>query len=318
MNLLLSRSIQRAAGSLLLVASFGYGVQAQYHPMVIDNANWVVLAIPDCASAGKIYSIQGDTIIADTQYYKVYQRTYYRPHCGNSPYFVEFEPPYNAGAPRIFALIREDTLEQTVWAKMCQDADRQYSTSPGNDTLLYDFRLGVGDTLRSFVTDFWPFRVEKIDTVNLYGKFRRRFMDSEYADEIIEGLGGAAYGPFDLQTLLLNDGVYRLLDYCIGSLEDCGITEENPSAAFHHDLQSLSIYPTYAESTIGLNLSSGSPAISRIEILSTNGSSAYQQVDDFRGVYPVEIPVGHLPTGFYVLRVTFLNGDIAIGKFLKK
>ena len=296
----------------------GSRVNAQYIPMVIDSAHWVVLATPLCASAGSVYSVNGDTIVNDTQYYKVYQRTYYKLHCVEYPTpRPTFEPPYRVGPPKIFALMREDTLAEKVWAKMFFDENWQASTVPGNDTLLYHFGLEVGDSLQSFLTPYGPFVVDQIDTVFLFGKLRRRFLDTNYGDAIVEGIGGTVYGPFNLQGLVLNDGEYRLLDYCVGSFQECGLVEEEPSRVEENEVRIISVFPTMATSTIRVSTGNQYP-VNRLAIVNTAGHTVYEAANPEPVLGELEIQVDQLPRGFYWITLSLRQGRVGIGKFVKR
>lgn len=114
-----------------------------YFPFPDSNAVW-------CDSAGfnqqvtiscgiSSYAFNGDTVVNAKTYHKLHiiGMSYYVSisHCsGGNPY-----PPYSAYA----GAIRQDIVEKKVYF---------LPPSATRDSLLYNFSLGVGDTLRTYVT----------------------------------------------------------------------------------------------------------------------------------------------------------------------
>ncbi|HLG02770.1 MAG TPA: hypothetical protein VI731_04185 [Bacteroidia bacterium] len=153
----------------------------QYVPMPIDsNVRWRVtyyINMPGCNSypnAEYEYSIPGDTIIGMHTYGKLFRSG------------VIYDCPPDASGIGYVGAIREDSNK------------RVYIVFPNtvSDTLLYDFNLAVGDTVRGYLADpasagDFPV-VAAIDSVLTGTVYRKRYsmvpMGFDQAD-LIEGIG---------------------------------------------------------------------------------------------------------------------------------
>lgn len=127
--------------------------------------------------------IDGDTIINTIRYHKVYQSGY--------TYYLNYPPGYYYYYEDVFhGLLRE---EDNRWYTI------NYN---GQDELLYDFTLDVGDTVYSAFTFIFedPIIVTGVDSVLVGGDYKRRLeLNSEEgggAEYIIEDIG-ATSGLFE-------------------------------------------------------------------------------------------------------------------------
>ena len=164
---------------LLLVFVFANQIRAQettYTPIPEENAHWVYHYFYWCDIFGGVeggdYSIvtAGDTVINAQTYTKLVKT-----------FHTEDEMPPCAGMlDGYFGAFRNDIVQRRV-----------YFVNSGEtaEYLLYDFTLEIGDTLplESFSG---PEVVVDIDTIELGGTARRRFLISECEEiYLIEGVG---------------------------------------------------------------------------------------------------------------------------------
>lgn len=171
-NLLLS--------TFVLMGTVGLAQEYQYVPFPKENARWNVDAMSmDCppypALCGQgTYAAAGDTLISGVSYTRI-----------NDVYLGQV-------TSTTFYLFREDTAQRKV-----------YRLWSGQEYLVYDFSLSVGDTFNishPTVGVEESYVIEGIDTVSVGNSLRKRFNfggpqslpESYYW---IEGIGGGA-GPF--------------------------------------------------------------------------------------------------------------------------
>ena len=173
-----------------------------YHPFPDSNAIWgEELGDGSCGCGGTTYVynfvVNGDTVVNGKTYHKVYKNDgYIIQDCTCfGPYAVLWE-----GSTNFFGAYREDTLKH-IYACCTSDLGTQ-------DSLLYDFTLKVGDTLRQYNSHSnfspQPYTVNSIDSVLVSGSYRKRFNLKINNDtmigripSIIEGIG-STQGLFDL------------------------------------------------------------------------------------------------------------------------
>lgn len=218
------------------------GKAQQYVPLVVDSAHWIVescdvVALPPVGSAWEYY-ILGDTIVNSIQYKKVYQRGWDYQYCSISYQTIY---PY-----QLFSLIREDTLTRKVYST----GGALFGCTPGNDTLMYDFDLQIGDTVNSclFLNE------KRIDTIiqNNIWLPSRTYKISFSADELYEGVG-SNFGLFEIIEVNLSGGAGTgLAHYCRGGLSNCSLplsVKETTSIQ-----PQLHVYPNPTSSVLHIEL----------------------------------------------------------------
>jgi hypothetical protein len=168
---------------LMFVVCLGVNAQS-YVPFPTDSAIWRVsffTAQQGCPglAAEYHYEITGDTTISSITYKKINRIGY------TLDIFCYYGPFGYVGA------IREDTNK------------RIYLCLPNSstDTLLYDFNLNVGDTVRSYLNYFGGYPlVGSIDSILIGSSYRKRFNlyypPSGSGPSIIEGIG-STHGLLD-------------------------------------------------------------------------------------------------------------------------
>jgi hypothetical protein len=188
---------------LLLLLSFifigltvAYGQTGVYHPFP-DSAVWRVDEIADCPFQYPYlvkyyyhYSVSGDTLINSYQYKKI-ERSFVLVNV--IFWWLQSDPPVSRAACYAGAL-REDSL-----------ADKVYFVFPNttNDSLLYDYNLTVGDTVKGCLSPFPGFHtgvIASVDSVLIDGQYRKRWnLNQCHVDPsnyiypyIIEGIGSSS------------------------------------------------------------------------------------------------------------------------------
>ncbi len=155
-------------------------------PLPTNGAIWNVVRNRICPFPGGRwnYSVRtnGDTFIGNKTYSKL-DIPFYQADPASLTGCVSSQPGIYAGA------FRQDSLQQKV-----------YFIPPGNirDTLLYDFSLAVGDTLKGYLGGSFatPYSVVSIDSVSIEnGSYRKRWnlrltgCPPTDVLEIVEGIG---------------------------------------------------------------------------------------------------------------------------------
>ena len=134
---------------------------------------------------------EGDTIIDNKRYTKVYQQyCYSETECEDNFYY--------------YAAVREDTIGMKIYG-LFPCADSPYTNC--SEKLLADFDVEVGDRIMVYsqwFTSQLPAIVESVDFVEINGEYRKRinikdeyqFFPDSPRDIWIEGIGSVIYGLF--------------------------------------------------------------------------------------------------------------------------
>jgi hypothetical protein len=174
---------------ILFVAVIAMSGHSQnYHKLIRTGTYWdeYFVVLPEmCYTAIIRYSFtDGDTLLGGVSYKmnKIYQFQSVNPGPLCPPFVIDTVPYIS------LSFLREDTLARKVFV-YCEGC------TP-TDQLLYDFSLGIGDTLQSLSQTLYgePLVLTSLDTVTLLnGELRKRFGFSDSPDQLyyIESLGGA-------------------------------------------------------------------------------------------------------------------------------
>ncbi len=172
-----------------LTLSSGFGQSTVYRHFPDSNAVWreanytnpCVCSMSCTNSCGRElqYYIQGDTAIGAYSYHKIYL---------TDAYF--FNGNQATPTTSFWAGLRQDTMLRKVYCSI--------PSKNVQDTLLCDFNLNVGDTLKGYLArpSLWILTVDSIDSVLVGTSYRKRINfgpqlgTSEY--KFIEGVGFAA------------------------------------------------------------------------------------------------------------------------------
>jgi len=287
--------------SLILTIAFTFDFAfGQYHHFPDSNAVWSVY--------NQKYFVSGDSIINLMSYKKYHFSNDSIPTLSNSTFF---------------ALLREDVLLKKIFA---------IAKDNNSERLLYDFSLGVNDTITVFPLSFFHFissgikiKIDQIDSIIINGQYRKRLKivgvdeNTYYPEYWIEGIG-STFGPFNsgITGRVICDIYYPellcfeqdgLLLYDNPNYLDC--FEPYPTGINENKiLYDVRIYPNPTQNII--NIESDSKII-RYRLISSIG-----QVIVCRNIFgnTHSIDITGYPTGTYLL---FIETDkrIAIRKIIK-
>ena len=246
---------------LLLLSILSQPLTAQYQPIAVEGAQWIVYETFDEGFSGQSithhnYFIRGDTLLDGQNYKKVYLHYLSNEVTGGPQNLV---PPYYVSTPATLAgLLRDSVAAREVYGvsyiEPVEDVLNVDCSYP--ERLLYDFKSAVGDTLQGcWHTSTWTWNgttyiesiiVDSIGTADWLGLDNRVFYLPEanpVYPRLIEGVGGDN-GPFTYTTADIGFVGWQyevLVDYCIGTDVECGL---EPTRTHNADTQyGLSVYP---------------------------------------------------------------------------
>ena len=294
--------------SLNLCFITGNQVSAQnkqpYQPLLVENAHWVVafysIDNPPWAPFQMYqYLISGDSVLNGNQYKKLYYRD-----------LDDIDPEYIL-SEGLYGLMREDTLNRKVYAITF---DGWGLGCPDNEEFqLYDFDLEVGDTtdVCLFLGYWGPWIIDEIFFQTLFGKERKLL--AYYGDYMIEGVGTnfglLECGQFPKGNKPSGKGAYyELLNYCIGTDEECGYLwvgieeSENPVK--------LKVSPNPAKEIVKFefgNIQNLQQA--QLRCYDVFGNLLYNETV-VQGQKEVVLDISSWPSGMYVA-VVYSNGGVA-------
>ena len=266
-----------------------------------NGANYPCLELNDY-----IYYLNGDSVIGNLVYKKVFERRYKKYHWLSPPPAYNCEGSYYNDFFRM--LIRQDSLKMYV-----RDSD-------GIDTLLYDFDLQVGDTLpityNLYMDDIV---VTGIDSLLVGSSYRKVFEIPDYnpdGNNLIEGIGFTTglLDPFDcpefptvLKCFVQNDTTY----YPYYG-DPCDMTVGIPKLTANEE---MTYYPNPVIDKLVVNLN---PSAS-IEYVTCTRSDGQQVKIEFEQSDPQKIVIDFSDknNGIYILHLYAKDAFIKAVKVLK-
>lgn len=284
-----------------------------YHPFPDSNASWCILTGCLDGSCNGDYGyivdqLVGDTIVDGMLYHKV-QETYF-PSSNNNC----CTPPLGLGS----GYLREDTANKKVYWR---------GEIMGQDTLLYDFSLQIGDTLNGLMGSCpisWV--VQTIDSTIVGSDYHKRInFDADTCNgfSIIEGIGSTQgltncpYPPFEMATILqcvtvADELVYSLV--CGSALNPCeGLTNSSSVPS----VQRTSNVQVTPNPTTGLLRLDGPVDQAPFEL--TVMDMAGQVVDrKMIPALPAIINVSFLSKGVYSLWIIQRDGKASHAEFIRQ
>ena len=298
-----------------------YSQEYEYVPFPTSDAIWSEEYVPnesdccinnglDCSNCHSIYerfALNGeDTIMNDVHYKKLY--------LFHNSYFDKSEAPCIGG-------IREDENKRVYFKGETvlhyqKPAYDEYKDIEG-EIMLYDFSLSVGDTIKDGHIYWIHMIVDRIDTVQIGDKLRKKIYLNG-GREWIEGIGnlqGLLYtsGPVStggsngsLICFIQNDEVLHFDDSypdCFPSLSSIQSLEDD---------QGITIYTDPVKHNVKFNF--GEYSIKSIQILNCSGL--------LYGYFDIQLQPEFLlstekyQSGIYIYMATDKNGRTHAGKFI--
>ncbi|HTA63350.1 MAG TPA: T9SS type A sorting domain-containing protein [Bacteroidia bacterium] len=278
----------------LTISINGFSQVNKYQPFPDTNAIWRVDG-NDCSTGGPYsssyqYIMQGDTIIGAYKYNKIYLSGLVSQPCVQETYVNYY-----------FCGLRQDSIAKKVF----------FIYNGYSDTLLYDFNLQVGDTVRS-VYCHWntplgymnQLKIIAIDSILLGNKYHKRFKTNA-STYIIEGVGGSA-GLFEplitfetfsnLVCFSHNTEVYP------NTVTACPLINNPASINQFKDFNAkLLIHPNPANSFFTIKYNDKSDLIDEAIIYNCIGEIVVHNKKIFTN--QAYISISTLPQGTYILKI---------------
>ncbi len=286
-----------------LLLSFGTQTKAQeYVPLAVDGVHWIVsydiMETPPPMDALWEYHANGDTIVEDQSYLKVYRR--------ELELNESFMPPFVPATEfELVGLLREDSGERKVYSILLAEQMSAISFCPiGEESLLFDFSLSVGDTASfcampgsDIIGDIEITAISPIMHWGLETRAYETFVGSYY-----EGIG-SDYGLFEIMFAPLKSGNNRYVNstfleyYCRETPCEFIVSTEE----LHETTTGLIIQPNPATTELWLQLPANSAlAQAQIALYNSSGKLLHKAKP---GSHFHKIDVAHLPKGLYLVRV---------------
>jgi len=251
---------------LLLFFILCYVIQTKaqtnvYHPFPDNNAMWCDTTCGSCS-----YTITGDTIVNSNTYHKLHQSCiYYQTGTG-------YSCSYSTGTTHwvyvgYAGAIRQDTVQRKVYI-LFPDSSAE--------TLMYDFTLSVGDTIKAYVMN--RYIVSAIDSM-LIGTQYRKTWAVNYG-KIIEGIGGTlgllntyyqSWGPVP-KLYCFSQNNQTLYPY-YSTTSVCAEVTAIP--AFKTQNPTFQIYPNPAQNNFTIELSNNDKQT--VNVYDVNGKQVLSQ-----------------------------------------
>lgn len=206
---------------VFLVVSGNLFAQDNYQPIATEGAHYLIRVENSGTywsdSTWYGYALQGDTVIENQIWKKVYCR-WLELHDGQL--IIVWDS--------LHAVVRDEINEQKVYAIKFRHNPFGNSCPLNEEFLLYDFSLSVGDPITSCVWGSFQISCTSIQYAQFFGSEHRCLITDYWEMPVIEGIGTIA-GLFELYTVNISSGTetppynYPVLeDYCIGSDFECG------------------------------------------------------------------------------------------------
>ena len=283
------------------ILCFAWQADAQNNTIVNDNSSWAILSYgvcPECPVLTQYVYFNGDSIIADYSYKKVFS-------C-------------------------DDRLHENIkYEGLMREHDKKTYFIPANsetEYLLYDFSLEEGMTFE--YTDWRPYSIKiqryvKVDSVEIKGVQKKRISltgqpsnDNYVLATWIENIGSSS-GLFYPCGYILAGSNRKLLCY----FEDNELIYKNPEySECYYDSNATSVQtieiddynvcPNPVDDI--LTVSSLNNTALRIEIFDISGKKVYSKI------YDDAIDVSCFSKGLYLLKVYDENESVSVFKIIKK
>lgn len=270
--------------TILTITTYGQ----DYFPLIEENKTWNVLSVTfqppfDTSFSTITCKISGDTIISSESYKKLYSSYEGNPENWN-----------------IWCFMREDSNKR-VWLRMDSEED---------EYLMYDFSIGVGDSVLIGIMGTVYLVVDSISEITINQTERKKYwlsctMMPEYSETWIEGIGsnkgicwsGSAnvVGGWSWFLCMSENGE---LIYMNPNYESCYLFTEIEEI----EKSSLKIFPNPTKNTLSIE-NIENIDIESISLLNTKGQ-LIKQFDSNK----TSFDISNISSGCYVLKIKHKNG----------
>ena len=288
-----------------------------YHPFPDSNAVWNVntwfccyggcppppLPNPLITNSYFTYFLNGDTLINNINYNKVYKNGYSHEHCvtgGNVNNWTFYDSIYQGG-------LREDINSKKIY---------YLQPSGVNECLLYDFNLNVGDTLKDDCQLQIYGIVISIDSIMIGSAYRKKLNLSVGTPPfgLIEGIGTTGgllekLYDFEAGSILLcfkqnNQTLYP------DTTTLCDLITSAPYV--ENEVQDVKIFPNPVSEEINISFNLQKPTDVKLQIYDSLGQKIKEFLEEkqTKGLNKIDFSVEDIPKGIYFLRIKIGENEI--------
>lgn len=275
-----------------LLFQFQTNVKAQeYIPMAVDGVHWIVKndlnSTPEPVDDLWEYYANGDTLINDTLYAKIYKRLLVVTQ--NGP---PFEPN---GLYELYGFMRDDTINHKVYAIQLNE---QGNCPSNEEYLMFDFSVSVGDTaVFCLYPDFDNYIISSINSGIFLGFDTRIFSNNQESD-YFEGMG-SYFGLFEemFAPFKSNGGryIYHTFLYYYCRETPCNLIV---TVSKIYSATILNVFPNPTNNTLHFNINS--LFIGDAIILMNMQGKQIKKIDIQSTIKENEYTVTNLTPGLYV------------------
>jgi hypothetical protein len=263
--------------------------QSTYIPIQFKNANYKYVGAsangPNTMYAYTFHTYTKDSSINNYNYSKILTTCFDSVPssvCDNNPYYW---------IAKDYVLLRNDSANRKVYF---------FDEQSGQDSLLYDFSLSIGDTLGGYNRSFATLILTSIDSILLGTKWHRKFnfVYPGATSSIVEGIGGL-HSLFNLSNG--NNGFWQknLTCYSVDSNIIYPTTQNGQAGNCFYALSKN----TYSDNVVNYSFQNNSIHVQdfkgKLSIFSLNGQIIYEQAirsSCFNSTLD-------LPNGIYILKL---------------
>lgn len=280
----MKKHLSNLAATLLLLLMVPDEIKAQdYIPFSFEKGRWFVEVFEKGGYQEwiQIYC-KGDTVINNQEYYKLFQNK------------LILEPQGDLIPDTLIGLylgaIRNAENKQVIFKSLFEDTP----------TVIYDFNLSIGDTIKGFLENFI---IDDIDSVEYCGIYRKRYIQelrTPLEEILIEGIG-YSNGLLGYFYPFKNGESTRVLK-CYTEVEnyECP-TCENLLSTATYETETI-IYPIPAESSIAIK---SSTPISQMRIISISGTEAISS--NYNNQLFIQECIEDISPGVYLIEIVFFD-----------
>ena len=270
---------------IAILAILNSGLFGQnYIPMNFDDSYWGVNKFEKDGWETDIrYYCQGDTLINDTSFAKLYQSRIRSPWIG----------------------LRDTILYNEYTGAIIETESKIVKYIPGgksNSEIIYDFSLGLGDTV--YLSDI-SFIVNGIDSVNYCGRYHKRYYEvlEPLPIAVIEGIG-YSNGILGYYEPFIGEGENTITLDCYFELNntDCEVC----GYILKTDIMDIRnhVYPNPTNNILTVE---SNKQISRIRLFNSQGKLLRSK--DSVNSTNSSVNIGDFVSGVYHLQIQFNTGE---------
>jgi len=298
--------MKRLTFFLFLFLNYSNLSSQDYVPMAVDSATWLLASTHEVPQFSEfaVLRIEGDTIINDISYSKIYH--------------YDYQIEISLNSRKLFGLIRDNVNERKVYGGIINEMQNGFETflNPNaqcdwgdgnsfNEHLLYNFNVIIGDTINSCMISNQAV-ITEIDTIDRQGFQRRNLRLDDNFTIMTEGIG-TCIGIFKGKECYFTGwgSSYALVKYCVGSFANCSLLT---SAKEIHLLDQIEVSPNPVSNNLNI---SGLSTKCKLSLFDIRGKF----IDSFINLNLIDMSIYN--PGLYILMIWDESGKIYTEKVIK-